>query len=67
MPCPTAVSGEYREAELGWGLSDPMVAYPRACSKAGSVGSVHCAVVQPGLQMREGAGGGEVPEANPGL
>lgn len=44
-----------------------MVAYPRACSKAGSVGSVHCAVVQPGLQMREGAGGGEVPEASPGL
>lgn len=52
-PCPTAVSGEYQEAELGWDHSDPVVAYPRARSEVGSVGSEHCAGVQPGMQVRE--------------
>lgn len=63
-PCPTAGSGEYQEADLGWDHSYPMGAYPRVCSKAGWVGS---AVVQPGMQVREDAGGGELLEASPGL
>lgn len=63
-PCPRAVSGEYQEAELGWDHSDPMGACPRACNKNGWVGS---AAVQPGMQVREGAGGEELLEATPEL